>query len=109
MKNQESLGMPEVSADNFPFSVFRENWKEKNGWINEPKTSPGSVQRAGFTLPQVVTAVLCDALLNITLYESVFCWVAHGQCWGKLLLKVMRYNIAILPKKVTNYVTFYGK
>ncbi len=28
------------------------------------------------------------------------------QCWGKLLLKVMHYNIALLPKKVTNYVTF---
>ncbi len=28
---------------------------------------------------------------------------------GKLLLKVMRYNIALLPKKVTNYVTFNGK
>ncbi len=26
------------------------------------------------------------------------------QCWGKLLLKVMRYNIALLPKK-SNYVT----
>ncbi len=24
---------------------------------------------------------------------------------GKLLLKVMHYNIALLPKKVTNYVT----
>ncbi len=24
---------------------------------------------------------------------------------GKLLLKVMYYNIALLPKKVTNYVT----
>ncbi len=33
------------------------------------------------------------------------------QCRGKLLLKVMRYNIALLSKKVTNYVTvtFYGK
>ncbi len=30
------------------------------------------------------------------------CW---EQCWGKLLLKVMRYNIALLPKKVTNYDT----
>ncbi len=29
----------------------------------------------------------------------------HHQCWGKLLLKVMHYNIALLPKKVTNYVT----
>ncbi len=28
-----------------------------------------------------------------------------GQCWEKLLLKVMHYNIALLPKKVTNYVT----
>ncbi len=27
------------------------------------------------------------------------------QCWGKLLLKVMHYNIALLPKKVTNFVT----
>ncbi len=27
------------------------------------------------------------------------------QCWGKLLWKVMHYNIALLPKKVTNYVT----
>ncbi len=30
---------------------------------------------------------------------------SHKQCWGKLLLKVMHYNIALLPKKVTNYVT----
>ncbi len=30
---------------------------------------------------------------------------ARNQCWGKLLLKVMHYNIALLPKKVTNYVT----
>ncbi len=27
------------------------------------------------------------------------------QCLGKLLLKVMRYNIELLSKKVTNYVT----
>ncbi len=27
------------------------------------------------------------------------------QCWGKLLLKVMHYNITFLPKKVTNCVT----
>ncbi len=26
------------------------------------------------------------------------------QCWGKLLLKVVHYNIALLPEKVTNYV-----
>ncbi len=29
----------------------------------------------------------------------------YMQCWGKLLLKVMRYNIALLPKIVSNYVT----
>ncbi len=29
----------------------------------------------------------------------------NDQCRGKLLLKVMRYNIALLSKKVTNYVT----
>ncbi len=30
----------------------------------------------------------------------------YMQCWGKLLLKVMHYNIALLPKKVTNYVSY---
>ncbi len=29
----------------------------------------------------------------------------NTQCWGKLLLKVMHYNIALLSKKVTNYIT----
>ncbi len=29
----------------------------------------------------------------------------HHHCWGKLLLKMMHYNIALLPIKVTNYVT----
>ncbi len=37
---------------------------------------------------------------NITIIQ-----VIHKQCWGKLLLKVMHYNIVLLPKKVTNYVT----
>ncbi len=31
--------------------------------------------------------------------------IFYNQCWGKLLLKVMHYNIALLPKKVTNYIT----
>ncbi len=30
---------------------------------------------------------------------------SYRQCWGNLILKVMRYNIALLPKKVTDYVT----
>ncbi len=25
--------------------------------------------------------------------------IGNNQCWGKLLLKVMHYNIALLPKK----------
>ncbi len=29
------------------------------------------------------------------------------QCWGKLLLKVRHYNIEVLPKKVTNYVSYF--
>ncbi len=29
---------------------------------------------------------------------------SYKQCWGKLLLKVMHYNIALLPKKVTSRV-----
>ncbi len=35
--------------------------------------------------------------------------ISYKQCRGKILLKVMRYNIALLSKKVTNYDTFYGK
>ncbi len=31
--------------------------------------------------------------------------VSYIQCWVKLLLKVMHYNIVLLPKKVSNYVT----
>ncbi len=29
----------------------------------------------------------------------------YSQYWGKLLLKIMHYNIALLSKKVTKYVT----
>ncbi len=35
-------------------------------------------------------------------YFDQYC---NHQCWGKLFLKVMHYNIALLPKKVTNYIT----
>ncbi len=37
---------------------------------------------------------------NRTMEKKLNC----GQCWGKLLLKVMHYNIVLL-RKVTNYVT----
>ncbi len=37
--------------------------------------------------------------------EINFLELGSWQCWGKLLLKVMHYNIASLPKNVTNYVT----
>ncbi len=29
----------------------------------------------------------------------------HKQCWGKILLKVMHYNIALLSKELSNYIT----
>ncbi len=33
--------------------------------------------------------------------------VSYIQCWVKLLLKVMHYNIVLLPKKVSNcYLDF---
>ncbi len=35
----------------------------------------------------------------------VWAGICYQQCWGKLLLKVMHYNIASLSKKVTNYGT----
>ncbi len=41
---------------------------------------------------------------TFTMLLGVKCCI-YEQCWGKLLLKVMHYNIALLPKKVTNYVT----
>ncbi len=36
---------------------------------------------------------------------AVILFDTYDQCLGKLLLKVMRYNIVLLPKKVTKYVT----
>ncbi len=38
-------------------------------------------------------------------YYAVILFDTYDQCWGKLLLKVMHYNIALLSKKVTNYIT----
>ncbi len=32
--------------------------------------------------------------------------VCYSQCWRKLLLKEMRYNIALLPKK-SNYLRYF--
>ncbi len=40
----------------------------------------------------------------ISFYKMTEC-LLYEQCWGKLLLKAMHYNIALLPKKVTNYIT----
>ncbi len=50
------------------------------------------------------------ALIYIYMYMYMYMYMyiyiyIYIQCWGKLLLKVMHYNIALLPKKVTNYVT----
>ncbi len=38
-------------------------------------------------------------------FSCYFFMPTDQQCWGKLLLKVMHYNIAYSLKKVTNYVT----
>ncbi len=32
--------------------------------------------------------------------------ISHKQCWGKLLLKVIHCDIALFPKKVTDYITW---
>ncbi len=52
----------------------------------------------------------CQSKHHLHSWKTNFLKTVHyNQCWGKILLKVMHYNIALLPKKVTNYVTFYGK
>ncbi len=58
----------------------------------------------------VMSAALLDAVQGLEhtrrlLASSQVSGGGIKQCWGKLLLKVMHYNIALLPKKVTNYVT----
>ncbi len=39
--------------------------------------------------------------------KSVCVCVCYIQCWRKLFFKVMHYNIALLPKKVTNFISYY--
>ncbi len=60
------------------------------------------------------TPLLLNMLCSFCSLSVLLCYTAvlsyrsqysDNQCWGKLLLKVMHYNIALLPKKVTNYVT----
>ncbi len=50
------------------------------------------------------TLLSAFVLVCIYIYMCV-CVCVCMQFWGKLLLKVMHYNIALLPKKVTNYDT----
>ncbi len=38
--------------------------------------------------------------------KSVCVCVCYIHCWRKLFLKVMHYDIALLPKKVTNYIRY---
>ncbi len=49
-----------------------------------------------------------DYVVHLYLSRPVFSNLAGVIRWRKLLLKVMHYNIALLHKKVTNCVTFYG-
>ncbi len=43
--------------------------------------------------------------LKILSWLNFFFFYSVDQFWGNLLLKVMHYNIALIPKKVTNYLT----
>ncbi len=38
----------------------------------------------------------------LTHFDSII----HSQCWGKILFKVMRYNIALLLKKIKIIIAF---
>jgi len=40
--------------------------------------------------------------LTLFLYKR-----ANKQCWGKLLLKVIQYNIKLLPIELTNCITYF--
>ncbi len=75
-------------------------WR-KNGTAKDPKHTASSVKYGGGDVMAWACMPVCGTgPLNFTddlMYDD--------QCWGKLLLKVMQYNIALLPKKVTNYVT----
>ncbi len=46
-----------------------------------------------------------DCLIALDLVQTKST-MTKQQFWGKLLLKVMHYNIALLLKKVTNYVSW---
>ncbi len=48
---------------------------------------------------------ICTAIFTYSCTESHAANIYYTQCWGKLLLKVMQYNIALFPKKVTIYAT----
>ncbi len=48
----------------------------------------------------------CIELINEINWGRFSVNLSWGQCWGKLLLKVMHYNIVLLPKNVTNYIVF---
>ncbi len=65
-----------------------------------------------FVISTSVKQVKCLELILIVPFAFGSCCCkptslsqSQHECWGKLLLKVMHYNIALLPKKVTNYVT----
>ncbi len=52
----------------------------------------------------VVFAALRGFKHHVSL-KRIVNYIRNNQCLGTLLLKVMCYNIALLSKKVTDYVT----
>ncbi len=68
------------------------------------------MQRGGKKFVSHIFSVQVSYMFSIQLIKSKwqsFCNFLCKHCWGKLLLKLMHWNIALLPKKVTNYVSYF--
>ncbi len=74
------------------------------------KKSTVSFQLTPATKPELTFLNWCSLSRHFWsrhIWVLIFFFFTSGQCWGKLLLKVMHYNIALLPKKLTNYVSYF--